>query len=125
MNNLKATLFLYSIFNAVAGVALWFVPGYTADFFGINSPAAGYLFAMLGAAFLSSAFIFAIAGFNPSENTSSIKFAILWSALMLISNIYSLMSGYVTWGHIWFMVVLNGIFFISLAIFYPWKTSRK
>lgn len=124
MRNLKAALFLLAIISAAEGVLLWFFPGATASQLGISDTASGFLFASLGAASIAAAFIFVVAGFNPLANLNAIRFAILWSALMILAAIYSLGTDYVEWGHIWVMVALNLIFFISLIIFYPWKRSQ-
>ncbi len=127
MNNLKASLFLYSILCVVMGVAMWFVPGNTADFLGISTTVggSGFIFALLGAAFIAVAYIFTVAGFNPLFNINTLRFAILWSALMIIASIYSILADYVTWGHVWLIVAINGIFFLAFMIFYPWRRARE
>ncbi len=127
MNNLKASLFLYSILSVVMGVALWFVPGGTAEFLNISTDAdaSGLIFAMLGAAFIAAAYLFVLAGFRPLLNMSGVRFAILWSALMIIASLYAILADYVTWGHVWFIVAINGIFFLSFMIFYPWRRSQE
>ena len=119
--NLKATLFLLSAFNVVVGAVFWLVPGATAEKLGIASDASGYLFSIAGAAFISSAVLFSFTAYAPLANLNGVRFAILWNALMLIAAISSVAQGYVDWGHIWFIVALNAIFFLALAIFYPWK----
>ena len=124
MRNLKAALFLLAIISAAEGVLLWFFPSATATQLGISDTASGFLFASLGAASIAAAFIFVLAGFNPLANLNAVRFAILWCALMILAEIYSLGADYVQWGHIWVMVALNLIFFISLVIFYPWKRSQ-
>ncbi len=123
MNNLKASLIVLSIVSITQGVLLWFVPGRTADFLGISDLASGYLFASLGAAFIAASFIFALAGMNPLENATGIKFAILWTALALVSQIYAVVRDYVTWGHIWVPMVIYAVIFIALLVFYPYKRS--
>jgi len=127
MNNLKASLFLYAILSVVMGVALWFVPANTADFLGISTAAdaSGFIFALLGAAFIAVAYIFTVAGFNPLLNVNTLRFAVLWTALMIIASVYSILADYVTWGHVWFIVAVNGIFFLSFTIFYPWRRSQE
>ncbi len=123
MNNLKASLIILSIVSIAEGVLLWFVPGRTADFLGISDLASGYLFASLGAALIAAGFIFALTGMNPLENVTGIKFAVLWTALALVSQIYAVIRDYVTWGHIWVPMVIYAIIFIALLIFYPYKRS--
>jgi hypothetical protein len=125
MNNLKASLFLYSIVSVFLGVALWFVPGSTAEFLGISSEASGFIFALLGAANVAVAYLFVMAGFRPLDNMGGVRFAILWSALMIIASLYAILADYVTWGHIWFVIVIHGIFFLSMMIFYPWRSRAE
>ena len=120
MNNLKASLFLYSGISVVMGVLLMF-PVNTAEFLGIGSTPSGFIFALLGGAYIAAAYLFMVAGFRPLLNTVVIKFAIIWSALMILGSIYSILAEYVTWGHIWFFVVIHFIFFLALTIFYPWR----
>jgi len=119
--NIKATLFMLSAFNVVVGAVFWLIPGETATFLGITSNASGYLFSVAGAAFIASAVLFSFTAYAPSANLNGVRFAILWNALMLIAAVSSVAQGYVDWGHIWFIVALNAIFFLALAIFYPWK----
>ena len=121
--NLKATLFMLSAFNVVVGAVFWLIPGETAKYLGITTEASppGYLFSIAGAAFIASAVLFSFTAYAPLANLNGVRFAILWNALMLIAAISSVAQGYVDWGHIWFIVALNAIFFLALAIFYPWK----
>jgi hypothetical protein len=123
MNNLKASLFLYSALSVMMGVALLF-PDNTAEFLGISSSASGFIFALAGAANILVAYPFMVAGFNPLLNVTILRFAIMWSALMLVTCIYSIMASYVTWGHVWFAIVIHGIFFAAFMIFYPWGRTR-
>lgn len=126
MNNLKATFFLNAIMSIVMGVAFWFVPGTVADFLGISTAAnaSGLIYALLGAAFIAVAYIFTVAGFKPLLNIAVLRFAVLWSALMIIASLYSILAEYVTWGHILFVVVVNFIFFFAFIIFYPRSISQ-
>ena len=124
MNNLKASLFLYSGVSVLMGVLLMF-PVNTADFLGIGSTPSGLIFALLGAAYIAAAYLFMVAGFNPLLNLSAVKFAILWSALMILASLYSIMAGYVSWGHIWFIVAIHFIFFLAFMIFYPWRRLQE
>ena len=124
MINLKASLFLYSGVSVLMGVLLMF-PVNTAEMLGIGSTSAGFIFALLGAAYIAAAYLFMVAGFRPLLNLSAIKFAILWSALMMLASLYAIMASYVTWGHIWFVIVIHLIFFLALMIFYPWRRVQE
>jgi hypothetical protein len=124
MNNLKASLFLYSGISVLMGVALLFPDG-TAEFLGINAPGSGFIFSLLGAANIAVAYLFMVAGFNPLLNLTILRFAVIWSALMLITSVYSILADYVTWGHIWFAVVIHAIFLLAFLIFYPWRRARE
>ena len=121
MNNLKATFFVNAVLSIIMGVAFWFVPGTVAEFLGISTAASAgsLIYTLLGAAFIAVAYLFTVAGFNPLLNPSVVRFAILWSALMMVASVYSMLAEYVTWGHVWFVVIVNLIFLIAFAIFYP------
>jgi hypothetical protein len=127
VNNLKASLFLYSIFIIFLGAAFWFVPGTVAEFFGISAEpdANGLIFSFLGSAYISVAYLFAVAGFNPLLNVNIIRFAVLWSALQLLACLYSIGAGYVTWHYVLALVIINAIFFFAFLIFYPWRRARE
>jgi hypothetical protein len=118
MNNLKASLFLYSGLNVLMGVALLFPEG-TAEFLGISAPGSGFIFSLLGAAYIAVAYVFMVAGFNPLLNVTVLRFAVIWSALMLLASVYSILADYVTWGHVWFAVVIHAIFLLAFLVFYP------
>lgn len=121
MNNLKATFFVSAILSVIMGVAFWFVPGTVAEFLSISTAASAgsLIYTLLGAAFIAVAYLFMVAGFNPLINPSVVRFAILWSSLMMVASVYSMLADYVTWGHVWFVVVVNLILLIAFAIFYP------
>ena len=119
MSNLKATLFVLSAFNIIIGAALWFVPGNTAEVIGIASSSAGFIFALAGAAFIASALMFSFTANDPLNNVNGLRFAILWNALMVIATVYSIAKGYVIWEHTWFIVAINTLLFLALALFYP------
>ena len=119
MANLKATLFILSAFNIVIGAALWFVPGNTADALGITGSSAGFVFSIAGAAFIASALMFSFTAYDPLNNVNGVRFAILWNALMVIATVYAIAKEYVTWEHTWFIVAINTVLFIAMAVFYP------
>ncbi|MCL2149328.1 MAG: hypothetical protein FWH51_00070 [Dehalococcoidia bacterium] len=118
MNNLKASLILYSAISVMMGVALLF-PNNTAEFLDIDPGASGFIFTLLGVANIAVAYLFMMAGFNPISSVSVLRFAVIWSALMLVGTVYAIFANYVTWGHVWFVVVIHAIFLLTLLIFYP------
>jgi hypothetical protein len=57
------------------------------------------------------------------NNVGGIKFAVLWSAIMLVAPLFSLWLDYIDFGHIWFIVAINFVFCGAFLVFYPRVTD--
>jgi hypothetical protein len=131
MNNLKIAMILYGAINIAEGILMWFVPGsIVSRMFGVDYVASeyhffGYVFVLLGAASLTAGLLMIVAGLKPLANVNVIRFSILWSALVLLGQIYSLGAQYITWGDVLVPVVLNFIFLLGMVIFYPWRVQTR
>jgi hypothetical protein len=131
MNNLKVALILYGAINIVEGALMWFVPGWLVrTMFNVSYIASqyhftGYIFVLLGAASIAAGLLMVFAGMQPLKNINAVRFTILWSALILVGQAYSLMKEYITWGDITMPVLLNIVFLLALVVFYPWRPQNR
>ncbi|MCJ7764236.1 MAG: hypothetical protein MUO90_03655, partial [Dehalococcoidales bacterium] len=103
------------------GIILLIAPDRMADLYGFGAvnDQMSYLMAITGSAFITAGVWFAMTFLDPIRNINSVRFAILWASLLLITPLYALWQGYVEADHIWFGVVLNAIFAIAFLVFYP------
>ena len=124
--NLKIALVLYGAINIAAGIMLVVWPARMAWLYGFNSSSTeavsnsvAYLMVITGAAFITAGVWFAMTFLDPVRNINSVRFAVLWAALMFIVPLYALSKGYIEVGQMWLGVILNGIFAAAFLIFYP------
>jgi hypothetical protein len=127
MNNIKAAMIIYGAINIAEGIIMWFGQGlvvkimFNVSYISSQYHFLGYVLAMLGAASIAAGLLMVVAGFKPIQNFNAIRFAILWSALILLGQIYSLGADYVTWSNAGFIgaVIINLVILLALVIFYP------
>ena len=119
--NLKIALVIYGAIYITQGIILLIAPDRMADLYGFGavSDQMSYLMAITGSAFITAGVWFSMTFLDPIRNINSVRFAILWASLMLITPLYALWQGYIEADHIWFGVVLNAIFAAAFLIFYP------
>lgn len=134
MWNLRLSMILYGAIQMAEGLVMWVMPGRIYDYIGFQDfptymPVAtnfvGYILAITGAALIAGGFLFLIGSFNPMNNVNAVRFAILWSALTLAGQIYSIMKEYVTFGAIWWNLVVTALFLLGFLFFYPWPWRRE
>ncbi|MCL2615984.1 MAG: hypothetical protein FWD30_04200 [Dehalococcoidia bacterium] len=135
MRNLRIAMILYGAIQIAEGFVMWLMPDKFPSFIGFNeqmfmsTDARGFLNFMLilaGVAFIAGGFIIIAGSFNnPWRNANPVRFAILWSALMFVGQIHALIKGSVSFGQIWFVLIITAIFLAAFLIFYPWPFNRK
>jgi hypothetical protein len=132
MWNLRISMILFGAIQAAEGLIMWIAPQYVIDTIGfdiyLNTDATGfvsYIMAIAGAALIAGGCLFLIGSFNPMKNVNAVRFAILWSALILAGQIYSIAKDYVTFGHIWWNLIVTAIFLVAFFIFFPWPWRRQ
>ncbi len=123
MRNLKVALAIFGAIYIAQGVVLITNPERISDLmeFGQLADYVPYIFATLGATFIAAAFWFLLAGLDPLRYINGVRFAILWSALLLITQLYSLTQSYVDFSQVWTGIVLNAIFIVAFLFFYPYR----
>jgi len=135
MWNLRISMILYAAILMAEGIVMWLDPPRVAGLLGFNifDSMAGldamnfvsYIFALMGAALIAGGFVFIVGSVNPNKNVNVVRFAILWSALTLAGEIYSMIKGYVTFGSIWSNFVITAIFLLAFLVFFPWPWRRE
>ncbi len=123
MRNLRAALILFGAIHIAQGIVLIVAPDKIADLSGSGQLAdyVPYIFATLGAAFIAAGVWFITTGLDPLQNITGVKLAILWSALLLIIQLYSVIQNYVDFGQVWLGVAEMAIFAGAFLIFYPYR----
>jgi hypothetical protein len=125
---LKVILIVYGAISAVMGVLHIFAPGMLLSTMGLaveDMPAACmpalYSMAMVGVSFVAGGIFLIIAGTRDIlRNILWVQFALLWSILAVAGAVYSVLMGYVAFDQVMMPVIVDGVFFILLMVFYPW-----
>ena len=133
MWNLRFSMILYGAIQMAEGIVMWIMPNRIYEYVGfkdisISFDAANfisYILAVSGAALIAGGFLFIIASVNPVKNINAVRFAILWSGLTLAGQIYAIMKEYVTFGNIWWNLVVTALFLVGFLVFYPWPWRRE
>jgi hypothetical protein len=126
-------MILYGAIQMAEGIVMWIMPNRIYEYVGfkdisISFDAANfisYILAVSGAALIAGGFLFIVASVNPVKNINAVRFAILWSGLTLAGQIYAIMKEYVTWGNIWWNLVVTALFLVGFLVFYPWPWRRE
>ena len=134
MWNLRLSMILYGAIQMAEGLVMWLMPDRIYGYIGFQDfptymPIAtnfvAYMLAVTGAALIAGGFFFIIGSFNPLKNVNAVRFAILWSALTLAGQIYAIIKEYVTFGAIWWNLLVTALFLIGFLLFFPWPWRRE
>lgn len=122
MLNLKVALVLYGAIHIVQGLFLIIDPNRMVSLSGFSGVAdfGPYFLALLGSTFIAAAIWFIVAGLDPLPNITGVKFAILWSVLLLVVQLYSLTQG-VDFSQIWPGIAVTAVFAVAFLFFYPYR----
>lgn len=123
MLNLKMAMVIYGAIHLVQGVFLIIVPDKVVELsgFAVVSDSERYFLALLGSAFIAAAIWFIISGLNPLENIAGVKFAILWSVILFVVQLYTVVKDIVTFGDIWIGIAETAVFAVAFLLFYPYR----
>jgi hypothetical protein len=132
MRSLKAALILFGAITIAEGIWMWVNPNTMSGMMGITDFAnlgnAGkyiaYILALLGSGFVASGVLFILAGLNPLQNINAVRFAVLWTCLLLLGQIYAILDKLTTFNDTWYSMLVVAIFLIAFLIFYPWKKNQ-
>ena len=123
---LKVTMIVWGIMYILFGLAFIFVPTQLGDMFGYEK-GPEYVHAMevmLGMCFIAACVFVIAAARDPLRYISWVKFAILFTILMLVGDLYSIIRGYIDFSYAAMGITLNAIFAAALLAFYPWRAVK-
>ena len=129
---LKVVLIIFGAISAVMGVLYIFAPGMLMGTMGLEveeMPDAYmpvlYTMAMVGISFIAGGVYLIVAGTRDIlRHIYWVQFALLWAILAVAGAMYSVMMGYVTFDQVMMPVIIDGVFFILLMVFYPWGRTE-
>ncbi len=132
MRSLKIALVLFGAITITEGILMWVNPNTMAGMMGIVSFAdlgdAGkyiaYILALLGSVFVASGLLFLVTGLNPLQNINAVRFAVLWSGLLLLGQLYAILDKLTTFADTWYSILVVAIFLVAFLVFYPWKKTE-
>jgi len=123
---LKVILIVYGAIAVVMGVLHIFAPDMLMSMMGLEDmPAACksalYSMAMVGVSFVAGGVYLIVAGTRDIvRHIYWVQFALLWAILAVAGAVYSVLMGYVGFNQVMMPVIVDGVFFILLMVFYPW-----
>jgi hypothetical protein len=123
MRNINATMIICGAIYIAEGFIFLVAPDRIVSLYGLEAlnDSMAFLMTIIGSAFVAAGVWFIMTILNPIRNINTIKFAILWCSLFVISPLYGLWQGYVDFNQIWLGMVINAVFVAALLIFYPRK----
>ena len=108
----------------VQGLFLIVDPSGLAMLLGFEEPVEAlvlYTMALLGSAFIAAGVWFIITALNPLQNINGVRFAIIWAALLLVIQLYTVAQGYIAFSQTWTEISLTAIFTVAFLVFYPYR----
>ena len=125
IRGLKIALITYGVIHVLLGLAFIIAPYQVGSIFGLGEIAdyATYPMALLGGGFIAASFLFIVAGLNPRRHTAVLKFALLWSALGVVTGSYSIIRGAVDFSQAGMGIILDAIFAVAFLTLYPYRKS--
>ena len=129
LKGLKATMYVIGVVGVLFGLSYILIPQQLGEFMGFQtSGSAGYLpyflASMGGLMIVGSAFILIAAG-NPLRHVLWVKYAIAWSLVGLVLEIYSVIVEHVTFSEAMGSMIIYVVFALALFIFYPYKAVKE
>ena len=126
MRNLKVALVLFGAIHMVQGLFLIVDPNGLAALLGFTESVEAlalvrYTMALLGGAFIAAGVWFIITALNPLQNINGVRFAIIWAALLLVIQLYTVAQGYIAFSQTWTEISLTAIFTVAFLVFYPYR----
>jgi hypothetical protein len=128
---LKVILIIFGAISVLSGLAHIFMPEQLKAMMGFGEMPEACKPAMLsmimvGVSFIAGGVYLIVAGAKDIlRHIYWVQFALLWSILAVAGAVYSVFMGYVTFNQVMVPVILDGVFFILLMIFYPWGRSEE
>ena len=123
---LKVTMIVYGAIGILFGLVYVIMPRQLDIMFGYEVGPA-YVADMevsLGVSFIAACVFLIAAARDPLQHIYWVKFAILFAVLMLVGDLFSVMRGYIDFGHAASGITLHAVFAAALLAFYPWRVAK-
>jgi len=123
IRGLKIALIVYGAIHILFGLAFIIAPYEVASMFGLGEIATyvPYLMALLGGCFIAVSVWFVVAGLDPLRHICLVKLAILWSALGVVTGLYSIVQGAVDCSQAGMGIILDAVFAVAFLALYPYR----
>ena len=126
VRGLKVALILFGAISILSGLAHIIVPYQLASMVGFGEIAdyVPYLMAMVGICFIAPGVWLIVAGRDPLQHITWVKFAILWSILAVVAGLYSIIQGAVNFSQVGMVIILDAVFAVAFLALYPYRAAR-
>jgi hypothetical protein len=126
IRGLKIALIVYGVLGIIFGLAFIFVPYELGQLLGYEGGPdyVPHFLALLGGCYIAASVFIIAAARDPLRHISWVKFAILLSALLLVTELYSIAQGYVDFGQAGMGIIIDGVFAVAFLALYPWRAAR-
>ena len=125
VKGLKIAMIVYGAIGIFLGLGLVFFPGKLLSASGLeNVP--GYVLwfeSIIGVATLVPSFFYILAARDPLKHIMWVQFAIVWSFLDLLANLFFVIRGMITFKMAGSVIIIDIIFMVILLILYPWRKA--
>ena len=123
---LKVALILYGAITILMGLAFIIAPYQAAGMMGFGEIAdlGIYIMPLCGMCLIAPAIWLIIAGRDPLRHITWVKFAVLWSVLMLVGQLYSISQGTVDFSQAGVGIIFDAVFAAAFLAFYPYRAVR-
>ena len=124
---LKVTMIVYGAIGIIFGLAYIIIPRQVGEMMGYEQGPAYvmYMLAGLGVCIIAPSVFLVAAARDPIRHIYWVKFAILWSALIIIVALYSTIRGYVGFDKTGMEIIMQAVFLVALLVFYPWRSALR
>ncbi len=123
IRGLKIALIVYGAIHVLLGFAFIVAPHQVGSMFGFGEIAdyVPYIMAMFGGGFIAASFVFIVTGLDPLGHITGVKFAILWSVLGVVTQLYSMIQGAVDFSQAGMGIICDAVFAIAFLALYPYR----
>ena len=130
IRGLKVVMIVFGAISILSGLAHIFIPNQLSVMVGFGEipdvcrPAL-FSMAMVGVSFIAAGVWLIVAGRDPLQHITWVKFAILWSILLVVAGLYSILRGAVDFGQVGTGIIIDAVFAVAFLALYPYRAARS
>lgn len=123
---LKVAIIVFGVIHILLGLALIFAPYQTSSVLGFGEIAASavYIAALCGLTFIAASVWLIAAGRDPLRHLIWVKFAISWTLLGVVVQLYLVAQGVVNFSQAGPGIIIDAVFAVAFLAFYPYRAAR-